>query len=100
MSSDRLKLLANPFGTKINTSSNNTTVLVYLCDVPNGLADNFNFSDDLLWIPVSVSSYEAPDSASRLVSFDADSYSHNVEVRSGDAESGASYTKVVGKYDS
>ena len=32
----------------------------------------------------------APDSASRLVSFDADSYSHNVEVRSGDAESGAS----------
>ena len=35
--------------------------------------------------------HEAPDSASRLVSFDADSYSHNVEVRSGDAESGASY---------
>ena len=33
---------------------------------------------------------EAPDSASRLVSFDADSYSHTVEVRSGDAESGAS----------
>ena len=36
--------------------------------------------------------HEAPDSASRLVSFDADSYSHNVEFRSRDAESGASHT--------
>ena len=55
-SSDRLTLLANPFGTKINTSSNNTIVLVYLCDVPNGLADNFNFSDDPMSVPVSTSS--------------------------------------------
>ena len=55
-SSDRLKLLANPFGTKMNTSSNNTIVLVYLCDVPNGLADNFNFSDDPMSVPVSRSS--------------------------------------------
>ena len=42
--------------------------------------------------------YEAPDSASRLVSFDADSYSHNVEVRSGDAESGASHTLPVKEF--
>ena len=41
-SSNRLKLLAKPFGTKINTSSNISIVLVYLCDVRNGLADNFN----------------------------------------------------------
>ena len=40
-------------------------------------------------------SCEAPDSASRLVSFDADAYSHNVEVRNGDAESGASCMYVL-----
>ena len=26
-----------------------TKVLVYLCDIPNGLANDFNFSDDLTW---------------------------------------------------
>ena len=41
-----------------------------------------------LWAELT---WEAPDSASRLVSFDADSYSYNVEVRCGDAESGASH---------
>ena len=51
-----LKLLANPFGTKINTSSNISVVLVYLCDVPNGLANNFNLSDDPMSVPVSRSS--------------------------------------------